>query len=177
MIVVPKLGELKEDDDFDNWLRSDPVSVSVLGGSEFVFILEDYVSDTEQEQFHQAIENFLSLGELALKKAESEIFQYYKDVNNESEPGDGWYVEIEKPQDVWNHIRFRGRVHVKRRNFRDKLIYIDIECDCDWEQEHGLQIVFKQGLFVNKVGAYDGHLTNSDSYAKDELENVIYQSF
>ncbi len=44
---------------------------------------------------------------------------------------------------------------------------------CDWEREHGLQIVFKQGLFVNKVGAFDGHLTNSDAYANEELENVI----
>lgn len=46
---------------------------------------------------------------------------------------------------------------------------------CDWETEHGLQIVFKQGLKINKLGPFDGHLTNSDAYADKKLENVVYR--
>jgi Transposase DDE domain len=41
----------------------------------------------------------------------------------------------------------------------------------------GLQIVFKDGLCVSKVGPYDGHLTNSDAYANDEFEDVICHEF
>ena len=64
--------------------------------------------------------------------------------------------------------------HYTRRPHGDELVYISLACSCEWEQEHGLQIVFKQGLYINKVGPYNGHLTNSDAYGNDKLENVIY---
>lgn len=35
-------------------------------------------------------------------------------------------------------------------------------------------IVFKDSCQVCKVGPYDGHVTNSDAYADDALEDVIY---
>ncbi len=54
---------------------------------------------------------------------------------------------------------------VTRRPYGDKGIYISVECGCDWEEEHGLQLVLKNGLKVNKLGGYDGHLTNSDAFA------------
>ena len=54
-------------------------------------------------------------------------------------------------------------------------VYISLGCNCDWEQEHGLQIVLKDGLRVTKVGSFDGHLTNSDAYDDASLENVIYR--
>jgi len=34
--------------------------------------------------------------------------------------------------------------------------------------------VFKNGLKVNKIGPYDGHLTNSDANARNDLEDAIY---
>ena len=43
--------------------------------------------------------------------------------------------------------------------------------------EYDLQIVFKNGLRVNKVGPYDGHVTNADAYADDSLEDVVFKSF
>jgi len=35
---------------------------------------------------------------------------------------------------------------ITRRAYGDKGIYVSLECGCDWEHEHGLQIVFKNGL-------------------------------
>lgn len=64
---------------------------------------------------------------------------------------------------------------VTRRPYGDKRIYISLECGCDWEREHGLQIVFKEGQYVNKLGPYDGHLTNSDAFADDALEDIVYK--
>ena len=174
MIEVPLLGEL-EKDQFDDWLRSKPVSVNVLGGIQCEFIFEGYEEDEIKAEFHQAIENFLSLEEQVLKQAKNYIYQYYKDIFVQLVPEDEWYFEIEKPEDVWKHIQFGNNPMVTRRSYGDECVYISIECSCDWEQEHGLQIVFKNGLFVNKIGPFDGHLTNSDSYANEKLENVVYK--
>ncbi|HEY7328274.1 MAG TPA: hypothetical protein VH592_11565 [Gemmataceae bacterium] len=63
---------------------------------------------------------------------------------------------------------------VSRRAYGDKGIYISVECGCEWEQEHGLQLVLRNGLKVNKLGGYDGHLTNSDAFDDESLEHVIY---
>jgi hypothetical protein len=36
-----------------------------------------------------------------------------------------------------------------------RAVYVLFECDCDWNQEDGLQIVFKHGNQVSKVGPFD----------------------
>lgn len=173
MIEIPLLGEL-EKDQFEDWLRSKPIVVNVLGADKFEFILEGYDEDEAREEFHEAVENFLSIEDSVLKKAQDYIYQYYKDVFVQLVPEDDWYVEIASPDEVWKHIEF-GAPMVSRRPYGDELVYISLECSCDWEREHGLQIVFKQGLYVNKVGPFDGHLTNSDAYGDDDLENVVYR--
>ena len=174
MIEVPLLGELEEDQ-VDDWLISKPTKIKALGGESFEFILEGYVEDDSKGEFRQAIENFLSIDESVIMQAQDSIYKYYKDVLVHLVPGDGWYVEIAKPEDVWNHIRFGGEVTVNRRLWGDKAVYLSLACSCDWEREHGLQIVFREGLFVNKIGPFDGHLTNSDAYANESLENVVYR--
>ncbi len=112
-----------------------------------------------------------------LKEAEPYVFRYYQNCNSNWEPDDEEFVAIESPSDVWCHVQLGSEPMVSRRAYGDKGIYVSLECNCDWEPEHGLQIVFKNGLRVNKVGPYDGHLTNSDAYANGDLEDVIYQEF
>ena len=45
---------------------------------------------------------------------------------------------------------------------------------CDWEDEHGLEIVIKNGLTVCKVEQFDGHFTNGHAYGKKKWDKVIY---
>ena len=173
MIEIPILGQLKKYQ-FDNWLISKPIVVKVLDGEKIEFVLEDYQQDTSKEEFHQAIANFLAIDKTVLKQVQNDIYQYYTDVSNEIGAEDDYYIDIAKPEDVWSRIELNGPPLVTRRLHGDKLVYITLECNCDWEEEYGLQIVFKQGLFVNKIGPYDSHLTNSDAYDDPKLENVIY---
>jgi hypothetical protein len=173
MIEIPLLGQV-EKDRFDDWLRSKPIPLPVLGGNEYEFLLEGYKEDDNKEDFHEAIRNFISLDESALKISQDSVFQYYEDMLHHM-PGDDWHVEIKTSEEVWKHIQF-GMPIVSRRSHGDKEVYISLECSCDWEREHGLQIVFKKGLYVNKIGPFDGHLTNSDAFADESLEDVVYKS-
>ena len=52
--------------------------------------------------------------------------------------------------------------------------YVVVEANCDWEEEHGLMLVWKDGKRLTKVGGYDGHLSNVWAYDDDTLENVVY---
>nr|WP_086937457.1 hypothetical protein [Thaumasiovibrio occultus] len=150
------------------------LAMSVFDGAECRFVVEHYALDDNPHEFHQAMHNLLRLSPCALYEAQEAIYAYYQKINAYFEPEDEEYVEIAKPQDVWSHIEFGADIAVSRRSRGDKGIYLSITCWCAWEEEHGLQVVFKQGQTVNKVGPFDGHLSHADSYGDPSLEEVIY---
>lgn len=170
---IPGLSTVTKDHRSD-YYYSDLISVQVLGGQLCRIVGEGYDEDPAKEEFHIAIKNFLSIDQSVLKDVESYVFQYYQDCHANLEPDNDEVPVIESPEDIWRHVQFGSEPMVTRRDDGDEGIYVSLECNCAWEEEHGLQIVFKNGLRVNKVGPYDGHLTNSDAYDDDSLEDVIY---
>jgi hypothetical protein len=171
---IPLVGPVTKDERFD-WLYSTPMPLKVFGNKEIRIVLEGYEEDGNQQDFHLAISTFLSIGEDVLIAAEPHVFNYYRDINEYLAPSDEGYVGINTPSEVWDHVQVGEEAFVGRRPYGDKGIYVSIECNCDWEPEHGLQIVFKNGKSVCKVGPYDGHITNADAYADEQLENVVYR--
>jgi hypothetical protein len=167
----PKLGILKKDPK-RNLFRSEPIPVSMLSGKECAFILEYHDIALNKGDFQLAVSNFLSATTDVLKDVEEDVYQYFKDCREYCKPD--LACTIRSPSDVWNHVRLGSECYVQRRGHGDREIYLSLECECDWEPEHGLQIVFKNGLRVNKVGPFDGHLTNADAYADASLETLVY---
>lgn len=172
-ISIPGLGEVTKDESSD-WLYSTEMKAMILGGRTCRIVVEGYEEDTAKEDFHIAIRNFLSAPESVLKEAEAFIYRYYQDANSIWAPEDEEYLVVATPQEIWNHISLGNEPVVSRRHYGDNAVYVSLECNCDWEPEHGLQIVFKNGLKVNKVGPFNGHLTNSDAYGDESLESVVY---
>jgi hypothetical protein len=170
---IPLLGEVTKDTEYD-WYYSEPIPAPVLGGQACRIVIQGYDEDPKKDDFHAAIANFLSIDPSVLKAAETHIFDYYQECREACAEE---LVEIGSPSDVWRHVDLADEAMVSRRAHGDQGIYISLDCHCDWEEEHGLQIVFKNGQKVNKVGQYDGHLTNSDAYADETLENVVYRKF
>lgn len=65
--------------------------------------------------------------------------------------------KMTQPEEVWQFVTSTG-LYVSREPYEDKGMYLQLLCDCDWEQEHGLQLVYnKQGQLV-RVSAQDGHI-------------------
>ena len=172
---ITGVGSLTKHPRYDRY-RSKRIAIPVLFGKVCRIVVEGYDEDPQKEEFHTAINNFLSIDESVLRACEQYVFHYYQDCNADWDAADDEYVAVPSPSNVWDHIQLGGEPTVIRRDYGDKGIYINLGCGCDWEIEHGLQIVFKNGLKVNKVGSYDGHLTNSDAYADDSLENVVYRA-
>jgi hypothetical protein len=170
---IPGLGAVSKDAEL-GWHYSKPIAVPILG-RKCQMVIEGYDEDTNKTEFHAAIQNFLSLDPAVLKEAESYIFQYYQDClfNSKAfEQKQG--AAIRNENEIWQQVRLGKQPMVTRRPYGDKAVYVSLECECDWDEEHGLQIVFKNGTKVSKVGPYDGHVTNSDAYGNESLENVVY---
>lgn len=169
---IPELGELTADPRF-GLHYSMPIDVPILGQM-CRFVLEEYDKDGTKEDFHRAIHNFLSADRSILQAAEGHIYEYYKDCTAYWEPDDDQFVEIASPHNIWKHVLL-GKEAAVGRSYSGNEVYISLECNCDWEPEHGLQIVFENGLKVSKIGPFDGHMTNSDAYGNPRLANVVYR--
>ncbi|MDX8456835.1 hypothetical protein RFM98_29275 [Mesorhizobium sp. VK9D] len=169
---IAGLGECKLDEDQGCYV-SKPISLPVLNGKKCTVLVEGYDEEPPVGDFDDAIANFLKAPNTVLTSAQPHIFRYYLDVKESVEPEDD-FPSIGSPSEIWKFVQLGEEAFVSRRQ-RDNGIYISLECNCDWEPEHGLQIVFKNGHVVNKIGPYDGHLTNSDAYADSTLENVVYR--
>ena len=170
---VPGLGEVTQDEGFDDWLRSEPVPVPMFGGQPCRIVLEGYADDPDQDAFHAAVANLLAATPAVLRAADEPLFRYYKDFE-EYWVGDG-HAPIASADELWRHVRLGDEPMVSRRPHGDRGVYVSVECGCDWEEEHGLQLVFKGGLRVTKLGGYDGHLSNADAFADGSLEDVVYR--
>ena len=148
----------------------------MLGGTLCSFIVEEYDGDDRQEVFHDAIRAFLTIDSSVLTAAAPSIFEYYQDVMQDVAVN-GWDrdVQIEGPDDVLDHVQFGHEPIVSRVEYGDHRVCMSLECECDLEPEHGLQIVFREGRAVCKIGPYDGHLTNSGATGDDTLDGVVYR--
>ena len=167
---IPGLGKVIKDETL-GWYVSEPILVPVLGGNACRIQVDGFDEDANKNDFCVAIANFLSIGPEVLQAATPFIFQYYEDCNPHNEEDLG----LSTPDQVWKHIRLGNEPSFSRNWQVDNKIYVSLDCNCDWEEEHGLQIVFRNGFFVNKVGPYDGILTNlkvKDKSGRNDLPYV-----
>ncbi|MBC3883724.1 DUF6985 domain-containing protein [Undibacterium griseum] len=171
---ISPLGPLTRDDDND-WLISQPLMIPALNTA-CEFLLEAYTGDSQPQDFTDAVTAFIGLQPETLQAAETAIFNYYLDCARLAKAEGETCVQIAAPADVWQHIQFGSEALVCRRHTGDQAIYILFECDCDWNAEDGLQLVFRKGKEISKVGPFDDFLSYADVYGLPELDRVIYQS-
>jgi hypothetical protein len=172
-VEIPGLGAAAYDAK-SGWYESPALSVPVLGGAKCSFVVDGYAGDPAPSDFHDAIAAFLALDAAVLATAALPIFDYYLDVRSEFGDQDGFPL-ITVPDEVWQHIRY-GQVTVGRGSGRDgDSVFVSVEAECAWEPEHGLQIVFRGGQAVTKVGPFDGHYSHASAFDSDDLVGVVYR--
>ena len=168
---IKSIGYLHKNPYIPQQLDSDEINIPFLGNQRLIITFQDIVDDPVPKEFEQAINNFLKLQEEDRKKTNPYVFGDYKDFV-ECVGEEEFDFTIKDEDAVWEHVH-PTQIYVSRRQYGDKAVYVQIAAECDWEAEHGLQIVYKQGKGLKRVSSQDGHLTNSDAYAKTELENEI----
>jgi hypothetical protein len=179
IVNVPPFAPVAPHPDTDEWFISEPHPMKFLLGHVVRLVFDGDIDDVRTPDYHRALQNLKDLDGSALKAVEPHVLQYCNEMlalyDDEHRP----HVSIEQPSTVWQHVQFGPELHVSRRADGDDEdgIYFSLECECDWEPEHGLLLVLRDGSAFTKVGPYDGHLTNSDAYADQKLKNVIFKSF
>ena len=167
---IPPLGPLHPDAQIPEWLVSGSVNVPYFDGQALEFTLEG-LTDADEPEAQSAVEAFLALDAAARLSASPFVFQNYRKMADRVGE-DQMDCRVGVPEEVWVHVQPTGIV-VSRRHRRERAIYVQITTNCDWEPEHGLQIVYRRGRELARVSDYDGHLTHADAYGLPEEQDRI----
>ena len=127
-------------------------------------------SDLDPDAVLSAMRAFLALGAADRDKAAPHVFAYCREVLEEIGEHELDGPPPVTPDDVWRLVQPRGIDIVEE----DGSVFVMVECDCDWEPEHGLLMVWREGRVIEKVGGYDGHATNVHAYDDESLAHVVY---
>lgn len=181
-IIVSKIiGDLKQEDRFLDWWISEDITIPFFDDKKFAITFTDFDPELDKtfiEEADHALINFLKLNkedrilisELAYKNCMD--FLDMVEYDEADEP----LRQIKNKNEIWHFIH-PTEIYVSRRPYKDQDIYIQIACDCDWEQEHGLQLVFKKGKKLTRISDQDGHLTEADAFDKPDEEDELLSSF
>lgn len=180
-IISKIIGQLRQEDSFPDWWKSSEIEIPFFDNEKLTITFMDFEPEHDKtfvDEADQALTNFLkltstdrnSISDLAYKNCKDFLDAVSFDEEDES------LRQINKPDEIWKFIR-PTEIYVTRRHRRDNDIYIQIACECDWEQEHGLQLVFRQGKQLTRISDQDGHLTEADAYDKLDEEDELLSNY
>jgi len=150
------------------------IPVALFGGQ----VLEYWEFHKIDEVGRAALDAFLALEPHDLKKAEPHIYAYYNDIREDigAEEIDEEVPFISESSLIWPHVSAEAFKLIRPRPEDDNW-YVVVRGTCDWEPEHGLELVWKNGAELVTVGPHGGgHATNVTAFDDPTLAKVVYHS-
>lgn len=154
------LGRVRPDDYGDTWF-ADPLAVPYFDGLALRVLLQG-VGPGDATRIDAALANFLALtpdDRLAASPAVLANCKEFLEAIGPDDEADKAMYAISDPAEIWQHVSGEELQIVKDDSDGEPSIYVALACHCDWEREHGLQLVYRDGKVVTRVSAQDGHVT------------------
>lgn len=175
------IGQLKQDSKFEDWWVSKPIKIPFFTNTSLAIIFMDFVPESDSafvQEADNALQNFLSKGQTDRLKISELVYKNSRDFLNTiaCNEQDEHLCNIQDKNEIWNYVT-PSEMYLTRRPYNDMDIYVVIACECEWEQEHGLQLVFRQGKKITRVSGQDGHLTEADALDKPDSEDELLKKF
>ncbi|HEY4244555.1 MAG TPA: hypothetical protein VGM88_32295 [Kofleriaceae bacterium] len=117
-----------------------------FAGAELTFVFDGIDGDDRLDEIAAAVRRFLALSTRDRDAAAPAVFENYRAAHAAD-------VEIAGPADVWRHVH-PDEIRVTRH----RAVYVQITAECDWEPEHGIQLIYREGWELTRVSEQDGHL-------------------
>lgn len=161
------------------WKNDTRIPVPFFGGTEVGMFFED---EEELVEFAPALLAFLSLTTADRDAASHHAYSYFRDFADEVGFGEGW---IEKGMEdlrspdarIWDFV-YPNEITVSRSwelgDRTGERTYVQLEANCGWEEEHGLQMCWRDGTELVKLSPYDGHATNGHAYGDPAMDAFVY---
>lgn len=163
-IVMRSLGTLVPSQ-FEDWWTAH--ALVPLVGTTLPITFADFNPDDPTQRGRLAKADaaaaaFLALGPADLAAAAQRVLKHcHEAIDSVGE--EDWNREMARctdPQGIWRFVR-PTEVFL-HHDEGTKRVYVSLLCKCDWEQAHGLQLVYRDGRKLTRVSGQDGHLFEDD---------------
>lgn len=142
------LGELTRDPHIEEWMISPDIPIPYFNGMMLRFVLEDIEQDPFPEEFAAVIGNFLGMTAEHREQATPEVYENYLETREVCRMYD-WAIPDIESRDIWSYV-YPEEIFLSR-GYDDKKVHLRITAGCEWEPEHGLQIVYREGRELDEV--------------------------
>jgi hypothetical protein len=175
------IGQLIQEEQFEDWWKSTKIEIPFFEKKKLAVTFMDCIPELDStfiEEADNALTNFMKLNlddrNLISELAFNNCMQYLDAVGYDE--ADEHYKQIKSHNKIWNFIQ-PTEIYVTRRPYNEQDIYVMVACECDWEKEHGLQLVFRQGKKLTRISNQDGHLTDADANDIPDEEDELLSNF
>ena len=146
--VVGQLKPLGYDTDF---FESDPYAIPYLDNKKLKIGFVEAKHAPYLAEADKVLENFLNLNVEERIKDSQLVFNYYDET---LKFGYTEQLDIKTVDEIWNFV-YPSEIIINWDEKGD--FYLCVSCGCEWEEEHGLQLVFKDGLTLTRAHGHDGY--------------------
>jgi len=180
-ITSQVLGQLVQDNQFKDWWIIDNISIPLFDNKSMPITFMNFEPEVDKKFIAEAdiaFTNFLNLSNSDKAVLTEIVYRNYIDTINAigRDNVKPELADLKNKEGVWDFVN-PTEIFITRRHRRDMDIYISVSCGCDWEEEHGLELIFRQGKKLTKIGGHDGHLTESDAYDIPDDQDELLSKF
>ena len=180
-IISKVIGTLTEDDSLPDWWIGEEVEIPFFDNEKIGISFTDYDRENDENfltEADDALQHFLALTAADKAAVTHLVYQNCLDFLElaEADEVDDDLRAITDENEIWKFVQ-PTEIYITRRLYEQEDLYVQVACACDWDQEHGLQLVFRQGKKLTRVSGQDGHLTEADAYGKPDSEDLLLSQF
>ena len=151
-LISKIVGQLTQDKHFEEWWNSDLIEIPYFQNKGLKIVFTAAESKEYFELADIALGNFMQLTISDRESDSSLISENYKqNLIFDYTPK----LELKTDNEIWNFV-YPSNIILEQNEKGE--VFVLIECNCKWEEEHGLQLVFKNGKELTRVSYCDGGL-------------------
>ncbi len=175
-------GIMVRDTRLDDHWSSKPISVKMFGGAMLPVSYYEYDPEKSPDtlpEYETALRNFLSLDLEAKALATPYVHKRCRDdiAAADWDGRDQLEATTRVPDAVWNHVRPKDVFVTRRMYDENEDLYVGVQCDCDWDMEHGVLLVYRKGKQLTRVSANDGHVTDADALNVPDNQDTMLSAW
>ncbi|SHG40591.1 hypothetical protein SAMN04488109_0095 [Chryseolinea serpens] len=148
------VGRLKPSEFDADFYTSEPFEIPYFDNIKMKIGFVEAKHGPYLEQADKTLRAFLSLNAVNRIQDSERVYKYYHETlkHGYTKP-----LTVKTSSEIWNHVS-PGEIIIDWNEHGE--FYLCVSCGCDWEEEHGLQLVFKDGETLTRASGHDGHYTD-----------------
>jgi hypothetical protein len=148
------VGRLKASEFDADFYESEPFKIPYFDNIKIEIGFVDAKYEPYLVLADETLQAFLSLSAANRIQDSERVYQYYHETlkHGYTKP-----LDIKTSSAIWNYVNPKSIIIDWDEHGE---FYLCVSCGCEWEEEHGLQLVFKGGQTLTRASGHDGHYTD-----------------